>query len=77
MIPRNNTSGRKGASWNSRDRCWYGTIKVNKRSVHLGKFESRDAAADAYDAAAIRFHGAFAAPNHSLLKDVEKEAAAA
>lgn len=57
---RDNTSGRKGVSWDNRDRKWYAKIKVNSKDTYLGVFDCPDEAAAAYEAAAERLHGQFA-----------------
>lgn len=57
--PRSNKSGVKGVCWNSESKKWQAGIKVDRRSVHLGLFESIDDAAAAYAAAAKIYHGRF------------------
>jgi hypothetical protein len=52
----NNTSGYVGVRWVARRNKWYAEIAVNKRSYHLGSFDSPVAAAEARDKAAIRLH---------------------
>jgi hypothetical protein len=58
--PVHNTSGVKGVSWHSQRRKWAASICVNKRAVHVGLFNSKEDAAKARDAAATKYHGAFA-----------------
>mgnify|MGYP000851944013 FL=1 len=58
--PTNNTSGVKGVSWNSGRGRWEANIKTGGVSHFLGYFDSIDAAARAYDAAALAEHGEFA-----------------
>lgn len=58
--PRNNTSGFKGVSWNTKFQIWQATIKFNGRNKNLGRFASREKAAEAYSKAALQYHGDFA-----------------
>lgn len=55
----NNTSGFKGVSWDASRNKWQAKISVNRRTVHLGRFGTADAARDAYDEASERYHGSF------------------
>jgi hypothetical protein len=58
-----NTSGYRGVSWRKRERRWQASIKQDYRAIHLGYFDTPEAAARAYDAAAIKTWGAYARPN--------------
>lgn len=62
----NNTSGYKGVSWNKPNSKWRVRIKISGKSQHLGYFPTPEAAAEAYDAAAIRHFGEFALTNEEL-----------
>jgi hypothetical protein len=42
---------------------WVARIRVDGKTVHLGVHQTAEAAARAYDAAAVRLHGAFASLN--------------
>ena len=53
-----NASGFKGVS--GRDSKWRARISVDKKSIHLGYFQTRIEAAKAYNKAAIHCHGEFA-----------------
>ena len=55
-----NTSGRKGACYDAKRQKWLAQIVVNGKYIHLGRYETRDEAGDAYDAAAKRHFGVFA-----------------
>jgi hypothetical protein len=60
---RDNRSGFKGVYYYRRGRIWRAQITVNRHLIYLGQFASAHAAARAYDAAAIKYHGEFARPN--------------
>lgn len=53
----------KGVAWDRARSKWRASIKVNRRNKFLGRFDSEVAAAVAYNAGAIRFHGQFAKLN--------------
>jgi hypothetical protein len=56
--PRHNTTGLKGA-YRCRDK-FRASISVNDRAVHLGVFDTAEAAHAAYCAAAVQYGGEFA-----------------
>lgn len=59
--PSHSSSGIKGVCWNARDQRWRAHIQVSPTlRLHLGNFLSKDAAAAAYAAAAVKYHGDFA-----------------
>lgn len=60
---RTGTSRFKGVYWNSRERRWRAQISVNGAMRYLGSFASEEAAAGAYNSAAIKFFGAYACLN--------------
>jgi hypothetical protein len=60
---RNNKSGYKGVSWDKAAGKWRAQIKFNNKKYNLGRYHDPIEAALAYDAAAIRLHGAFARLN--------------
>lgn len=51
----------KGVSWTRGE--WRASIRLHYRTIHLGKFDSEEDAARAYDEAARRLHGEFARVN--------------
>ena len=59
-MQRTNTSGVRGAYWSAERARWEATISVNDRTVHLGRFRTKEEAHAAYAVAAIRFYGDFA-----------------
>ena len=62
-LGKNNRTGFKGVSRSTNGRPWRSRIMVNRREIGLGRFDSAEEAARAYDDAAARFHGGFASPN--------------
>jgi len=62
-VTNRNTSGFKGVHWNKDRNKWRATIGINNKRHSLGYFETREAAAHAYNEAAKQVHGDFAALN--------------
>ena len=62
-VNRQNTSGYKGVFFATRIGRWMAVIRVNGKRIELGRFTSKEAAAEAYNAAAAKFHGTFARLN--------------
>ena len=62
-LSKNNTSGYKGVSWDKAKRKWAADIMRNYKYIHLGYFEDKEDAADAYNEAALKYHGEFAKLN--------------
>jgi HNH endonuclease/AP2 domain len=58
--PRNNTSGYKGACLCRESGKWRASIKRNGKMIHLGRFETPQAAHEAYCTAARKLFGKFA-----------------
>lgn len=59
----NNSSGYKGVIWHAPTRRWRARIGVAGKKISLGLHPTREAAARAYDTAAIEYFGEFAALN--------------
>lgn len=59
----NNTSGFKGVYWHKYDKKWHAQIIINYKKIHLGIFTCKIEAAQAYNQAAIKYHGEFAQLN--------------
>jgi len=62
-----NTSGFKGVSFRTDRGKWLAKIAVNRKQIHLGYFDTPEAAATAYDTAALVLHGTFACVNDAEL----------
>jgi hypothetical protein len=60
---RNNKSGYKGVSWIERLQKWRAYITVNRRQHHLKLWEYKVDAAKAYNQAALKYFGKYAALN--------------
>ena len=60
-----NTSGKKGVSKHRR-KGWNAAIQVSGKSIYLGTYSTTEEAGKAYDAAAIKYFGEFAAPNNII-----------
>ena len=54
-----NTSGVKGISWHSRDKCWRARIRVNDNEIHLGSFINKEDAIKARLKKSIEIQGEF------------------
>ena len=67
-INSNNKAGFKGVHIYKIDcnKPYRAQIKVNNRKVHIGHYETAEAAARAYDVAALKHHGRFASTNAML-----------
>lgn len=50
---------------------WVAQIRVNKKAIYLGTFDSKIEAMDAYDDMAIHYFGEFAATNKDLNKEIQ------
>lgn len=59
-VYKNNPSGRKGVTWDRHSGKWRARIQVNRRQMNLGVFDTIEAAANAYSAAAKIYHAEFA-----------------
>lgn len=59
-LQQNNTSGRKGVSWDERRGKWDARIKLDRKQYFLGYFRNIEDAHAAYCQAAKRLHGEFA-----------------
>jgi len=60
------TSRYKGVCRHCRDHKWKSQIRLNRKLIYLGLFNSEIAAAKAYDLAALKHHGEFAMTNEML-----------
>jgi hypothetical protein len=60
----NNTSGNKGIDWRTSNNKWRARITVNEKQIHIGYFNTVDDAINAYNTAALQYHGEFANINY-------------
>lgn len=58
-LKKNNQSGFKGVSWSRRAKKWQAAIGLNKVHHHLGWFDSKEEAIEAYRKKARELHGDF------------------
>lgn len=59
-IPSSNTSGYKGVSYHKHTNRFRATIMHNKKSIHIGLYNTAEEAAEAYRKKAIELFGEFA-----------------
>lgn len=62
-ITAHNTSGYKGVTYCSDTGRWRAEIRVNRKRIHLGRFDHPEEAAKAYDDAARKHHGRYCRTN--------------
>jgi len=53
----------KGVDWAKDSKCWRARIRYKGKRIYLGSFDNETDAAKAYDRAAKKYHGRFAAVN--------------
>jgi hypothetical protein len=58
-IYQNNTCGLKGVSWRTQEKKWRARITINKKLKHLGYFNTKEDAYEAYKKASKELHGDF------------------
>jgi hypothetical protein len=58
--PKNNSSGFKGVGWHKKTSKWRAYIRVQRVQRHLGFFNTKEEAAEAYRQAAEKIHKEYA-----------------
>ncbi len=61
-LRRDNKSGIKGVIWSKCASKWAASIRANGKQYHLGTFENKVDAGEAYRKASLRLHGEFSSP---------------
>lgn len=56
VVPKSNTSGIVGVSWDKEKKKWAAYIGVNGKHVFLGRYNDKELAATAYKQAKIKYH---------------------
>lgn len=59
-IPKNNKSGHKGVYWDSNRKKWNTQITINKKTIHLGRYDNIEDAIRVRNEAAKKYYGEFA-----------------
>ena len=60
---KNSKTGLKGVCWHKQSGTFRATIQIAGKKVHLGNWDCPIKAAQAYDKAAVKYHGEFAVLN--------------
>lgn len=56
-VPKHNTSGYRGVTWNKHDKQWSVRIGINHRRFFIANFRSKEEAAYCYDQVALQIFG--------------------
>ena len=65
-MAKNTSSKYRGVSWHKCSKKWIATVRINKKSIHLGVFLDEKDAALAYDKRAAELFGEFAFTNFQM-----------
>jgi len=57
---RDNKAGVRGVSWHKNNKRWIAAINIGGKQIHIGSYESKEAAAEAYAIRAQKLFGPFA-----------------
>ena len=67
-----NTSGRKGVFWHTRDECWEAYIQANNKRIYLGRFNNYEDSVKSRELAEIKYHGEYSYDNSMKLDITNK-----
>lgn len=59
-IHKDNRYGARGLYWDKSRKKWQVRICINYKTIHIGRFENKEDAINAYNEAAKKYHGEFA-----------------
>ena len=66
-LPSNNTSGYKGVYYSERERKWKAFVRVNKKPMHLGTFNTKEEAVAVRQDAENKYYGEYKRKEEDLL----------
>lgn len=58
-LRKNNTSGKKGVSWNKKHNRWHARIMKNRKQINIGYFQIKQKAVNAYNKMSIKINKEF------------------
>ena len=68
----NNTTGHVGISYDKKYNKWDAHIMINRKNIHLGRFQNKEEAINARLKAELKYFGEFS-PNYNSLKEKENK----
>jgi hypothetical protein len=58
-LKKSNKSGYKGVSWDKEKEKWYTSIRLNEKTISLGRYNTAEEASEAYKKASLEHHKEF------------------